>query len=248
MIEIVNRIEVALISPHAFGAVLMLFAALVARANRPFLRDVASDTERFWRVVARAGATFTVISLLWIGTVDNWLQLIAEPFRLTRRWESQRVVFDPVGLEVRIVTGLLLANLLLVGAALFARHIGGYLLQGALLIVGVAMWGPLFIVQQRADVMVLDGVSASEHWGAFVGVATFWALRTALGIAIVLVTLLIGLMLIAPVVTLLLDLSGLRHPRTTREADQFFSVVQSHAREHEDVPLKDRWRPIRQPS
>lgn len=248
MIEVANRIEVALISPHAFGLALMLFVALVARVNRPFLRDVASDPDRFWRVVARVGVALTVISLLWIGTVDNWFQIIAEPFRLTRRWESQRVVFDPVASELRILTGVLLASLLIVGAALFARHIGGYLLQGALLIVGVAMWGPLFIIQQRADVMVIDGVSASEHWGAFAGVAAFWALRTALSIAIVLVTLLIGLMLIAPVVTLLLDLTGLRHPRTTREADQFFLVVQRHAREHEDVPLKARWRPIRQPS
>lgn len=248
MIDIANRIEVALVSPRAFGIALMLVVALAARANRSSLHDVALDSDRLWRVLARAGAALTVMSLLWVGTLDNWFQLVAEPFRLSRRWESQRVVFDPIDPEIRIVSVVLLTSLLLVGAALFARHIGGYLLQIALLIVGVATWIPLFIVQRRADVMVIDGVGASEHWAAFAGVAVFWVLRTALGIAIVSSSLMIGLMLIAPVVTLLLDLSGVRFPRTTREAEPFFSLLRHHAQDHEEVPLKDRRRPIRQPS
>ncbi|HEV2066753.1 MAG TPA: hypothetical protein VGR08_07950 [Thermomicrobiales bacterium] len=248
MIEIANRIEVALISPQAFGVTLMLFVALVARANRPFLRDVISDTDRSWRALARAAATCMGASLVWVGMMDNWFQLLLEPYRLSRRWESQRVVFDPVASEVRTVSLVVLALVLLTGAALFARHIGGYLLQGALLIVGIAMWGPLFILQQRADVMVIDGVSTSEHWGAYAGVAAFWLLRTVLCIAFVSWSVLIGLMLVAPMVTLLLDLMRWRYPRTTHEADPFFSRVQSHARDHEDVPLRDRWRPIRQPS
>lgn len=248
MIEIANRTEIALISPVAFGIALMLFATVIALANRSFLRDVVSDGDRLWRVPAISTMALSVISLLWIGVFDNWFQLLAEPFRLSRRWESQRVVIDPVDSGIRSVTVVLLVSLLIVGAALFARHIGGYLLQAALLIVGVATWIPLFIVQQRADVMVIDGVSASEHWGAFAGVAAFWILRTALGIAIVASTLMIGMMLIAPVVTLLLDLAGVRSPRVTQEADAFFSVVESHARDHQDVSLRDRWRPIRQPS
>lgn len=248
MIEIANRIELALISPQAFGVTLMIVVGLVARANRPFLRDIVSDTDRSWRAVAWTVATLMAASLVWVGIVDNWFQLLLEPYRLSRRWESQRVVFDPVASEIRTISLVLLALFLLTSAALFARHIGGYILQGALLIVGVAMWGPLFILQQRADVMVIDGASASEHWGAYAGVAAFWLLRTVLGIAFVSWSLLIGLMLIAPMVTLLLDLTRWRSPRTTHEADQFFSRVQSHARDHEDVPLRDRWRPIRQPS
>ncbi|CAA9563426.1 MAG: hypothetical protein AVDCRST_MAG43-2119 [uncultured Thermomicrobiales bacterium] len=248
MIETANRIEVAMISPNAFGIVLMLVIAVVAWVNRPFLRDVATDDDRPWRFLARAGAMFAVLTGFWIGFFDNWLQLLAEPFRLSRRWELERVVIDPVDVEIRIVTGVLLAALLTLGAALFARHIGGYLLQAVLLIVGVATWIPLFIVQQRAEVMVIDGVSASQTLGSFAGIAAFWVLRTALGIAIVVSTLMICMMLIAPIVTLLLDLTRLRHPRITREADAFFSVLQSHAADHQDVPLKDRWRPIRQPS
>ncbi len=248
MIDIASHIEIALISPLAFGIMLMLFVAIVAWVNRPFIRDVAADGDRFWRILARATAALTVGSLLWVGVFDNWFQLVAEPFRLSRRWASQRVVIDPIGSEIRIVTGVLLASLLLLGAALFARHIGGYLLQVALLIIGVATWIPLFIIQQRAEVMVIDGVSASETWSAFAGITGFWLLRTALGITIVSSTLMVGMMLIAPVVTLLLDLTGLRYSRTTREADAFFAAVQTHAKDHQDVPLRDRWRPIRQPS
>lgn len=243
-----NRVEIALISPRAFGIALMLFAAVVFLANRPFIRDVAADGDRFWRILARATGALSAGTLFWVGAFDNWLQLIAEPFRLSRRWESQRMVIDPIRSEIRVVTGVLLALLLLLGAALFARHIGGYLLQAALLTVGVATLIPLFIVQQRADVMVIDGVGASEGWGASAGIAAFWMLRTALGIGIVASTLMIGMMVIAPTLTLLLDLVGLRYSRTTREADAFFSVVESHAKDHQEVPLKDRWRPIRQPS
>ncbi len=248
MVDIANRIEIALISPLAFGVALALVVALVARANRSSLREVASDSDRLWRILARMGAALTALSLLWVSLFDNWFQLIAEPFRLTRRWESQRTVFDPVATEVRLVTGVLLGLLVIVGAALFARHVGGYLAQVAFLIVGTATWLPLFIVQQRAEVMVIDGVSASEHWAAFAGVGAFWILSTVLGIAIVCSSLMTCLMLVAPLVTLLLDLTGLRHPRTTREADPFFTVVQSHARDHEEVSLKDLWKPIRQPS
>jgi len=248
MLEIANRMEVAMISPQAFGVTFMLLVALVARANRPSLRDVISDTDRSWRALAWMSAAFMGASLAWVGMLDNWFQLLLEPYRLSRRWESQRVVFDPVASEIRTISLVLLALFLITGAALFARHIGGYVLQGALLIVGIAMWGPLFILQQRADVMVIDGVSTSEHWSAYAGVAAFWLLRTVLGIAFVSWSLLIGLMLIAPIITLLLDLTRQRYPRTTHDADQFFSRVQSHARVHEDVPLRDRWRPIRQPS
>lgn len=248
MIEIANRAEVAMISSLAFGIALMFVVAVVAWANRPFLRDVVSDGDRLWRILARVSAALTVMSLIWVGVLDNWFQLVAEPFRLSRRWESQRVVVDAIDSEVRIVTGVLLGSLLITGAALFARHIGGYVLQAALLIVGVATWIPLFIVQQRADVMVIDGVSASDHWSAFAGIAAFWILRTTSGIAIVASTLMIGMMLIAPVVTLVLDLADLRYPRATRDADAFFAVVQRHADDHPDVPLRDRWRPIRQPS
>lgn len=248
MIETANRIEVAMISPNAFGIAMVLFITFVAWANRFVLRDVAADSDRPWRFIARTGAVLAVLTVFWVGFFDNWLQLIAEPFRLSRRWESERVVIDPIALEIRVVTVVLLTVLLIVGAALFARHVGGYLLQVALLIVGVATWIPLFIVQQRAEAMVIDGVSASQTLGGFSGLAAFWLLRTALGIAIVASTLTTCMMLIAPVVTLLLDLTGLRHPRTTREADAFFSVVQSHAEDHRDVPLKERWRPIRQPS
>lgn len=248
MVPIANRVEVALMSSQMFGIAVMVAAAILAWANRSALRDAAADSDRAWRILARIGGALATVTLVWVTLFDRWPQIVAEPYRLSRRWESQRVVFDPVAPEVRLVTSVLIGALLIAGAALFARHIGGYLMQFGLLILGAAVWIPLFIIQQRADVMVIDGVSASEHWGEFAGVGAFWLLRTALGVAIVAATLLIGLMLTAPVVTLALDLADWRFPRATAEADPFFQQLQHHAREHEDVPLRDRWRPIRQPS
>jgi hypothetical protein len=66
-----------------------------------------------------------------------------------------------------------------------------------------------------------------------------------LGLASLLASYLFALMLIAPIVTLVLDLLRLRVPRVTAEAQPFFAALGQHASQREEVSLQARRRPIR---
>ncbi len=237
-----------MISPPAIGVCLGVVLLLIALQNRPFLRDVAQDSSPFWRIVARSSLALLIVSLLWVTLFDNWLQLGGEPYRLSRSWEAQRVVFDPVATGVRIVSFALLVSTAIGLAALFARHVGGYALQLGILIMATVAWIPLFIFQQRLNLLVLDAVESSTSWAGLAGIAAFWTLRTAFGLLSITATALIVTFLIAPFVTLALDLLRLRVAGTTREADSFFAALEDRSDGYDDVPLKTQRRPIRRPS
>jgi len=79
------------------------------------------------------------------------------------------------------------------------------------------------------------------------GLSAFWVLRMGLGTLTIGATLMTGMMLIALVATLLLDLLRLREQRITHEADGFFSELGRRADQREDVSLKAIWRPIERP-
>ena len=228
------------------GVAMMLALGLTVWANRAFLRDVLADDDALWRAIARFALLASLALLAWGTLFDDWLQLIAEPYRLSREWASQRVVFDPVPEPIRWVTVGLLVLSLLSTSCLVARHIGGYGIQLSLLTVATVLWSPLFVLRQRADVIVGFGQeNATGDAAATVGFSLFVVLKWTLGLASLLTSYLFALMLIAPFVTLVLDVFRLRVPRVSADAQPFFTALGQHASQREEVSLRTRWRPIR---
>ena len=174
---------------------------------------------------------------------------MGEPFRRSRQWASERIIANPIAPELRTVTLVLLALAVVLGAAIVARHIGGYGLQISTLIIAAILWIPLFVLRQRLDILVHDGVSdRSGNAADFAGLALFWLLRTGLSIAVTALSFAILVLLVAPLMTLALDLFRVRTPRTTEDAEDFFTALHQQAGVYEDVPLRARWRPIQRPS
>jgi len=248
MNEIPSYIELVLLAPQAIGAILAALLVMITLRNRPIVRDVFEDPDRFWRATARVTLGILAFTLTWVTLLDNWLQLSGEPYRLSRPWESQRVVFDPVANEIRIVSVALLVATAFGLAALFARHLGGYLLQVGMLIMVTVAWMPLFIFQQRLNLLVINAAESSSSWSAVAGFLAFWILRTGFGLFSVAATWLIVTFLISPFVTLALDMLRLRSQRTTDDADQFFAALEDRSDSYDDAPLKSQWRPIRRPA
>lgn len=242
-----QTIESIMLSRPAVGVLLLGLALALIAANRSTFADVWHDPSSFWRLLARLGAGLTAVTLVWTTVLDDWLQLVAEPFRLSMKWEYQRVVYDPVDPTIRWLTVALIAASLVTLALLFARHVGGYGLQVGIFVLAAIAWVPLYVMSQRMNSMVVQGAESSDSLLETLGLFAFWLVRAGLGIAAILVTLLFAMMPIALAATALLDLTGLRHPRETHEADSFFSELGNRAGEHEDVPLRAFWRPIRRP-
>jgi hypothetical protein len=151
---------------------------------------------------------------------------------------------QPVAPQWRVVSLVLVVLSLVPAAALFARHIGGYILQSALLLATMCAWFPVFIFRQRLDLVVN---TAPESTGSFTDAASFvvfWLMRTLLGIASVMTTWAILVLLLAPVVTFVLDRLDWRSPKITGEATGFYAALGANAAEHSDVPLSQLWKPI----
>lgn len=237
----------AILSRQAAGVVLILACAALILANRPFIREVRFDQSRFWRVIARLAAITGAGALLWTTLFDDWLQIIAEPYRLSMKWNYQRVVLDPVDPALRAVSVALIGLTLVWLACLFARHIGGYMLQFGTLIIGALLWIPLYVMNQRMNAMVVEGAGTAGSLPETLGLSAFWVVRMVLGVLTIGATLLPAMMVIALAATLLLDLVKLRTPPATTEADGFFSELGRRATQREDIPLKHFWRPIRRP-
>ena len=249
MHDVMPRAEDLLINRQIFGLVMVLSLVLAALGSRLFLREVFADSSPGWRWCARSWAIAVVTFTVWTSIFDNWMQLVGEPFRLSHQWASERIVTDPVAIEIRIVTYILLAITVVLTAAIFARHVGGYGLQISTLIIASILWMPLFVIRQRLDIMVHDGVADHISNGAdFAGLVPFWFLSSALNVVMVVLSVAILTLAIAPIMTLALDLLHIRSPRVTKEADDFFGALHQQAGEYdEEISLKDRWRPIQRP-
>lgn len=247
MNTLADVIKSTLVARETIGVMLIVLCAVAVQRNRPFFREVWNDPAHFWRVIARLAVALALVTLAWVALVDDWLQLVAEPYRLSMPWDYQRVVFDPVDPTLRAVSvGLILASLAAL-ACLFARHVGGYGLQVVALALSAMIWTPIFIMNQRLNAMIVQGAEASETLPEVLGLSAFWLVRSALGVVTIGATLMTGMMLLALVATVLLDLFGLRRHRITHEADGFFTELQRRAALREDIPLKTLWRPIRRP-
>jgi len=114
-------------------------------------------------------------------------------------------------------------------------------------VLSALIWMPVFIMNQRLNAMIVQGAEASETLPEVLGLSAFWAVRMGLGVLTIGATLLTGMMALALVATVILDLLGLRQQRITHEADGFFGELGRRSGQYEDVPLKTLWRPIRRP-
>ncbi|MEA2524930.1 MAG: hypothetical protein QOF73_2157 [Thermomicrobiales bacterium] len=91
-------------SNQALGCALLVLLLLIGRTNRFFLRDLARDSERLWRAVARCALAALAAFLVWGSLFDNWRQLVGAPFRVAQRFPSQRVEYDRPSGDVRTAT------------------------------------------------------------------------------------------------------------------------------------------------
>jgi hypothetical protein len=236
-----------MLSRQAIGVAMALVVLLFVTLNRSFCRAVWTDPAAFWRATARYTTIAMGVALVWIGLLDDWLQIVTEPYRLSQKWESKREIYQPIDGNIRTVSIILLAFALLGIAMLFARHVGGYGLQLGTFLIGVLLWIPLFIMNGRINTTLLQGAETSDTALEVAGLSVFWILRMGLVVGTVLATLLPITMVIALVVTFILDLFHIRQPPITHEADGFFAELGNRATERHDVPLKYLWKPHRRP-
>ncbi len=210
----------------ALGIALSVVLLLIARANRSFLRDIARDPDRGWRLIARLAALMTGAFIAWTSLLDNWRQLVALPYRLSRRFPSERVVLDPPSDMVRTVTVALLALSLLLVACLLARHVGGYGLQLALLVGALVLWAPLFVLRHRLDTeLALSFTGQRDSLADFPTFAAYLIITWLAGAAMITLMYTLLLAAVALPITLLLDLIRRRQPRMTDEAEPFFTAL-----------------------
>jgi hypothetical protein len=235
-----------LLSNTAMGLVIVAVIAALGWTQRSALSILFEEPERRWRWMAWVWVYMIGVLIAWITLTDDWLQLVTEPYRLSQQWDSQRVIFDPVDRTIRVATIGLIAMSLLPSAALFARHIGGYLLQFVLLVMSICAWFPVFIFRQRLDMFV--NTAPENTPGSVSETASFlmfWFLRTMLGVLSITTTWLVLVMAVAPVVTFALDRLDWRAPKISAEANGFYAALEANAAQHVDVPLASRWKPIR---
>jgi hypothetical protein len=223
-------VDEALASNEVLGIVLTLVILFVGMKNRGFVREIADDPDRFWRFIARAALVSTGVSIAWTSIFDNWRQLIGLPYRLSQRFPSQRVEYNPPSDDVRMVTFILLGISLLFVACLVARHVGGVIIQLLLLLAAITFWAPIFIFRQRFDLNLSLGFEGSPTSLIDVGGYLLWLVGAwALDIAVIAISYTALLAVVAIPVTILLQIFRLREPKVTREADTFFASFQERA-------------------
>lgn len=247
------HIQSFLLHPVTLGLLLMAIIGGVGWLGRRPLRDALTAQDRTWRIIARLWAGIGVAFVVWTTLVDNWLQLANEPYRRMLQWDYERVVIAPVATEIRAVTLVLLAGAAILSAMMFARYVGGYGLQIVGAIIGVVAWVPFFILRQRLDILVHEAVGDGGRvtTGDFIGWLLFWGLRTVFCLGFIALGLMVVVLVIAPVVTLVLDLLHMRRPPDSREANDFFRTLSQQASAYEDgssQSLHARWRPIERPA
>lgn len=248
-----SDIQSDLLHPITLSVLLLLTIGAIAWLGRRPLRDALTTGERRWQMIARVWAGVSIAFLLWASFLDNWLQLANEPYRRMLKWQYERGVATPIAPEIRTVTLVLLVAAAILSAMMFARHIGGYGLQIASLVIGIVVWMPFFILRQRLDILVHEAVGDGSTVTAndFAGWFMFWLLRTVFCLGFIMLGLLVGVLIVAPVVTFVLDLLHMRRPPDSREANDFFSTLSRTASSYEEgssQSLRARWRPIERPA
>lgn len=219
-------IEAILTSNEMLGVAMLAILAIFARFNREFLRDVWRDQDRLWRIIARLALISGLSLIVWGSVADNWRSIAEYPYRYIQIWESKRVEYNPPPDWARDITIALLIITLILTACLVARHVGGYFMQAVLIFPALAAWIPLFIVRQRLDFNL--GLGFGGSWSSPVDVIGYLLFLVAAWVVdslALFATFVILLMLVALPVTLLLDITRLRHPRVKGEAAGYFQSM-----------------------
>jgi hypothetical protein len=221
------RVDNMLASNEALGLALCLVLAVIALKNRGFLREIFNDPDRLWRIIPRVALIETAVLVVWTSLFDNWRQVIGLPYRLSQKWPSQRVEYNPPSDDVRTVTMILLAVSLVLVACVVARHVGGVIIQILLFMAAVTFWAPIFAIRQRFDVNLSLGFDGSITSPVNVVGYLLWVLMAwSLDIIVIMLTYVLLLSLVAIPVTILLEITRLRQPKVTKEADSFFASLQ----------------------
>jgi hypothetical protein len=212
------------------GAILLLVLFAIGVRNRSYLREIGSDPDRAWRVLARFAVFQLALFIAWTSLFDNWRQLTAIPFRAMKQYPSERIQIDPPSHGVRAVTFALLAVSLVLLAALFARHVGGYFLQLTLIAGALAAWFPFFVIRTRFSLNLALGFTGSWRSPVDVtGYAAFLAITYLFDIGLIAISFVVLLGVVALPVTLVLDLTRTRRPRVSGEAKPFFASISDRA-------------------
>ncbi|MDQ3540512.1 MAG: hypothetical protein M3440_07470 [Chloroflexota bacterium] len=218
------HVDVWLAGNVPLGIFMMLVSLAFVRANRIFVRDVLQDPDAGWRIVPQIAAALVAAFLVWATFVDNWRQLVDLPYRLSQEFPSKRFEFDPTPDGLRTVTFALGILSLVPVAALFARHIGGYIVQAVVLIGALIFWAPLFAIRHRLDVNLALGFGGDVTSPVDIFAYGFFLLLDWLAVGlIVTASYLIFLMIVALPATFVLDVTRHRLPSTTDEANDFFA-------------------------
>lgn len=220
------NIDTILATNEALGIALFVILSLIVYLNRPFFRDVWRDPDRFWRVIARLALISLLALIAWGSLADNWRQLAGTPYRVIQIFPSKRVEVDPPGDLVRDITIALIVVAAIFTGCLVSRHVGGYLLQLALLMVAVVSWIPFFILRQRLDLNLALGFEGS--WRSPLDVAGYVVFVLAAWVvdSMVLVGSFVVLLIGASIpLTLILDITRLRRPRVRGEAASYFRAL-----------------------
>jgi hypothetical protein len=219
-----------LASNEMLGVALTCLLLTIGLKNRGFVREIADDPDRLWRIIARAALVSTGVLIAWTSIFDNWRQLIGLTYRLSQRFPSQRVEYNPPSDDVRTVTFILLGISLLFVACLVARHVGGIIIQLILLLAAFSFWMPLFIIRQRFDLNLSLGFEGEVTSILDVGGYLLWLVMAwALDIMVIVLSYVALLAIVSVPVTILLQVFRLREPRVTKEADTFFASFHERA-------------------
>ena len=215
----------------AVGLVLLaLLLALVWR-QRHNLDVPFASSQRSWRALAWLGFGSTAALALWGTFADNWRKMVGEALDINERYLSQRLVLEPVARDVRAVTLVLLALSLLAMAPLFARYVGGYGYQLLLVLVGGALFIPAFAVRQRLDTILVSTLLYDLPPLFSLGMLStiiFVVLDYAANVALLVISYLGLLGLVALPVTLVLDLLRQREPPPSRETEAYYAELRAN--------------------
>lgn len=220
------KIESILASNEALGVALFLLLAGIVWKNKPFFRDIWTDQDLFWRVIARCGLVSILALIGWVSINDNFRQIANAPYRYIQVWASKRVEYDPPSEMMRNITLALVAISLVFTACLVSRHVGGIFTQFIIGLIGLVGWMPFFIIRQRLDLNMAMGFDGSwtspiDAGGYLIFVVCAWVVAS-------LVLMLMFMVLLAIVsipVTLLLEITHLRKPRVRGEAKPYFTAL-----------------------
>lgn len=213
----------------ALGVTLAVVLGGVVARNRRALAAPLHAGSRGWRVLARTAYGSLAALLVWGSLADSWRKLLSAALDSGERFASQRLVTQPVPESIRSVTVILLTVALVACAPLVGRYVGGYLLQVVLVVAGTTGFFLLFALRQRLDSMLVtvDRLPALLSFDMIATLA-FVLLDYAVNVALLVLTFLALLGVVALPATFVLDRRHAREPPLERSADDFFAVFRDH--------------------